>query len=195
MKKQVVLGALVSSLAVSAHAYQDFSAEVLLGIANQRTDFGEGSRASGDSTSFGFRGAYRFNPNVSVELSYQHYGSYDDSWEDAIGRVDESFETSAFMAGLKVSLPLEAGYSLIGRIGASRWSFELEEIDSEFPDDIFIFDDKGTDLYYGVGIQLDITQDLFIGVEYTATHMGVVIDNFAVDHRTRNISASLGFRF
>ncbi|MDQ2078143.1 porin family protein [Marinimicrobium sp. ABcell2] len=195
MKKQLVLGVLISSLTVSAHAYQDLSAEVLLGISNQRTDFGDGDRASGDSTSFGLRGAYSFNPNVAVELSYQNYGSYDDRWVDEFGRIDETFKSSALMAGVKMSLPLQAGYSLVGRVGASHWNFELEEIDSEFPGEVFVFDDSGTGLYYGVGVQLDITQDLFIGVEYTATQMDVTLGGFSVDHRARNIAASLGFRF
>src|SRR5690625_3678233 len=90
MKQQLILGVVMSAMTISAHAYQNasaqnFSAEVLLGVANQDTDFGGGDRASGSSTSFGIRGAYTFNPNVAAELSYQYYGSYDDSWQDEFG--------------------------------------------------------------------------------------------------------------
>lgn len=200
MKQQLILGVVMSAMTVSAHAYQNasaqnFSAEVLLGVANQDTDFGGGDRASGSSTSFGVRGAYTFNPNVAVELSYQYYGSYDDSWQDQFGWVDETFTSSALMGGLKVSLPLSAGYSVVGRLGAAYWDFELEETDAGFPDDVFVFDDRDLGVYYGIGLQLDITQALFISVEYTGVPMTASLGGYTVKHRTDNLSASLGFRF
>ena len=205
MKKQIVLGVVLSTLTVSAHAYQNLSsqnlpsqnlsAEILLGVANQNTDFGGGDRASGASTSFGIRGAYTFNPNVAAELSYQYYGSYDDSWEDEFGWVDETFTSSALMAGLKVHMPLSAGYSFVGRVGASYWNFELEETDSDYPGEVFIFDDNDIGVYYGVGLQLDITEALFIGVEYTGMPMTASLGGFTIKHRADNVSASLGFRF
>lgn len=200
MKKQFVIGVVLSALTVSAHAYQNpsaqnLSAEVMLGVANQSTDFGGGDRASGASTSFGLRGAYTFNPNVAAEVSYQYYGSYDDSWQDEFGWVDENFTSSALMAGLKVNLPLSAGYSLVGRLGASYWNFELEETDSGYPGEVFVFEDSDIGLYYGVGVQLDITEALFIGVEYTGVPMTASLGGFTVEHRVDNLSASLGFRF
>src|SRR5690625_6409307 len=99
MKQQLILGVVMSAMTISAHAYQNasaqnFSAEVLLGVANQDTDFGGGDRASGSSTSFGVRGAYTFNPNVAVELSYQYYGSYDDSWQDQLDRKSTRLNSS-----------------------------------------------------------------------------------------------------
>lgn len=201
MKKQFVLGVVLSTLTVSAHAYQNpsaqnLSAEILLGVANQSTDFGGGDEASGSSTSFGVRGAYTFNPNVAAELSYHYYGSYDDSWQDEFGWwVDESFTSSALMAGLKAHLPLSAGYSLVGRLGASYWDFELEETDEGFPGDVFVFNDRDIGVYYGVGLQLDITQELFISVEYTGVPMTASLGGYTVKHRTDNVSASMGFRF
>lgn len=200
MKKQFALGLVLSVLTVTAHAYQtssahNLSAEVLLGLADQRTDFGGGDRASDTSTSYGVRAAYAFNPNVAAEFSYQYYGSYDDSWQDKLGRVDETFTSSAFLAGLKVSLPLSGGYSLVGRLGAAYWDFELEETDEAFPGEIFIYDDRDLGVYYGVGLQLDITQTVFISVEFTGVPMTASFGGYTVKHRADNFSASLGFRF
>src|SRR5690625_7300222 len=100
MKQQLILGVVMSAMTVSAHAYQNasarnFSAEVLLGVANQDTDFGGGDRPSGSSTSFGVRGAYTFHPNVAGELSYQYYGNYDDSWQDNFGSADQTLTSRA----------------------------------------------------------------------------------------------------
>src|SRR5690625_6296449 len=115
MKQQLILGVVMSAMTISAHAYQNasaqnFSAEVLLGVANQDTEFGGGDRASGSSTSFGVRGAYTFNPSVAVELSYQYYGSYDDSWQDQVGRVDETSTSSVVVGGLRARLAFKRGW-------------------------------------------------------------------------------------
>src|SRR5690625_7552674 len=121
MKQQLILGVVISAMPIPPHAYQsasaqNFSAEVLLGVAHQDTDFGGGDRASGSSTSFGVRGAYTFNPNVAVELSYQYYGSYDDSWQDQFGWVDEAFTSSSLMCGVEGSLPWSSAYPVGGSL-------------------------------------------------------------------------------
>lgn len=194
--KKIVLGLLLSSLATQSVADPVFSAELLLGRAEQETDFDGFLPTSGSDTSLGIRGAYILNPFVAFELAFQDYGETNDTYIDNFGdTINDRISTNAFNIGAKGSFPFANGWSAIGRIGASRWELEIRSTDSFFPGQVFEDDDSGVDLYYGLGVQYDINTNLIVGVEYTVIDAGFSTEDVSGDHQVNNFSASIGYRF
>jgi len=193
--KKVVLSVLLMSSVLPAMAENNFSAELLLGMADQELS-ANGQSTSGDDTSFGVRGAYSLNENFSVEGAYQSYGETDDTYIDEFGdTINDKLSSTALSLGIKGILPLDNGVSLNARAGISFWDAEIKETDSAFPGETFKGDDNGNDLYYGIGAQYQINPQIFIGVEYTMTKMGISTEGVSADFDVKNISLSLGYKF
>lgn len=197
MKKQFLLGILFSSLTISSHADQNFSAEALLlfGVDGDVPSWAE-EDGSTEGTPFGFRVGYMFNPNVAVEVSYQDYGKFRYSWEGEnylgdLERGSKIDQTSAVMAGIKLSLPLKANFTLVGRFGASSWESEYQSNYTEYGrDEEYSYSYEDTTLYYGVGLQFNITESVFLGAEYLETRM-----EFPEMLGASNYAVSLGYAF
>ena len=193
--KKVVLSVLLMSSVLPAMAENNFSAELLLGMADQELS-ANGLSTSGDDTSFGVRGAYSLNENFSLESAYQSYGETDDTYIDSFGdTINNKLSSTALSLGIKGVIPLDNGLSLNARVGISFWDAEIKETDSAFPGETFKGDDNGNDLYYGIGAQYQINPQIFIAAEYTMTKMGISEAGLSADFDVKNISLSLGYKF
>jgi OOP family OmpA-OmpF porin len=183
------IGLLASS---GSFAESKLSGEFMLGLADQELKvFGE--KASGDDTSFGLRLGYSFNTNFSAELSYQSYGEADDRYVDSSGdNIHDTIESDALMIGVKALIPLNNEFSLVGRLGISKWDAKVKHTDSSFPGQVFKGDDDGTDPYYGIGAEYRINESTFAGIEYTITEMEAEQN---IDNEVTNIALSIGTRF
>lgn len=194
--KKVVLGLIVGSMALSAHAQGDIAAEFMFGTAEQTSSIDGVGSTSGDDLSFGLRGAYTLNPNFGFEFSYQNYGETDDTYVDEYGdTINDKVTTTAFNAGIKGIIPFENGLALVGRFGMANWDIELEETDSFFPGEVFTADDSGTDFYYGIGAQAKLKESFTIGLEYTITEMDLSFVGISADHEVENLALSFGYLF
>lgn len=194
--KKIILGALLTSLSVSAFAESGFSSEVLLGTADQKSSIKNFGSTSGDDTSLGLRGIYTLNQNIGFELSYQDYGQTNDRYIDEWGdTITDKVSTTAFNLGVKGIIPLDNNFSMHGRLGLSTWDVELEETDSFYPGQVFKVDDSGTDFYYGVGLQYGFSPHFQLGAEYTITNMDASLANVSVDHEVKNLAFSLSYSY
>ncbi len=198
MRKRA-LGLIIAVCSAPATADGQLSAELLLGTADQKsttTFMGESESTSGDDLSLGIRGSYRVNQNLALEIAYHNYGETDDTYIDSFGdTINNKVSSTAFNLGVKGMLPLDSGITLHGRIGVGIWDVEFWGTDSAFPGEVFTADDSGNDIYYGIGLQYDVSPQVSIGAEYTMTEMGVSAEGIAVDHEVKNLALSLGFRF
>ena len=132
-KRNIVVGVLLGSSALTAVAESGFSGEVLVGTADQEFSFGSLS-TSGDDMSFGIRGAFSLNEHFAVEAAYRIYGEADDTYIDDFGdTINDKLSSTALNLGVKGSIPFDNGISLNGRIGLALWDVELKETDSAFP--------------------------------------------------------------
>lgn len=195
--KKIILGILLTSCALPVLAESNFSGELLAGRAEQETSTDSFDwNTSGNDISLGIRAALKVNPNLAFELAYQDYGETDDTYTDLYGdTITDKVSSSAVNMGVKGIIPFEGGFSLHGRIGLSLWQAEIKETDSAFPGETFKADDDGSDLYYGLGLQYDISPEFVVGVEYAYTDMDVSIEGISVDHEVKNLSLSLGYKF
>lgn len=192
--------------ALPAAADNGFSAEFLLGSADQElsiSDSVDSIKLSDNSMSYGVRGVYQFNDYFGVELGYQESGEADKSFTDNVTTIGTEFETQQINVGLKGTLPLQGGFSLVGRLGLSSWDFDAALTDSDFPGLVDKYSDSGSDLYYGVGGQYRFSDKLYMGLEYTMLNFDLGLgddfndptDPFSVDHDVNSIMLSVGWTF
>ena len=192
-----------AATALPAAADNGFSAEFLLGSADQEftaSDSVDSIKLSDNSTSYGLRGVYQFNDYFGVELSFQESGegkeSFIDEFDDTIGT---EFETQQINVGVKGMIPLEGGFSLVGRLGLSAWDFDAAVTDSSIPGEVGKLSDSGSDLYYGVGGQYRFSDTLYVGLEYTMLNfdldLGDATDPFRAEHDVNSIMLSVGWTF
>ncbi len=193
--KKVALSVLLVCSAFPAMAEGDFSAELLLGVANQELSV-DGDSTSGDDVSFGVRGVYSLSENFSVEGAYQSYGEADETYiDEADDTINVKISSTALSLGLKGVLPVSDIVSLSARVGISFWDAELKAVDSSSPGEVDKLDGSGNDLYFGVGAQYQVSAQLFTGLEYTVTKVGLSEGGASEDIDVTNIALSLGYKF
>ena len=195
LKKHIIWGAVLGLSSFSAVAENNFSAELLGGVADQELS-ANGNSVSGAETSFGIRGAFSLNKNFAIEAAYQNYGEASDTRVGNLGSIlNGSLTTTALNFGVKGMLPLNSSVSLNARLGLSIWDFEYKETNSSFPGQTAKDDDNGSSLYYGIGVQYEVNPQIFVGAEYTITQIDASINNVSSDLDIKNMSLSLGFKF
>jgi len=187
--KKVTLGILLASCALPVFAESKWSGELLVGRAEQKSSIDSfDSTTSGGDLSFGIRAALTVNSNIAFELAYQDYGTA----KDSTNRITTDVSSSAVNLGVKGIIPFEGGFSVHGRFGLSRWEAEFKAASLS---ETLTVDDSGSDLYYGLGLQYDISPELVVGVEYAATDMDILTEGTSLDHKVKNLSLSLGYKF
>ena len=205
--KKTTLALLLSVAATHTYADNFFSFEVMVGNTDQETSFGSDLLPTeGDDNSTGVRASYLINENFAAELTYQNYGEISSSffYGDIFGTLTETVETTALSIGLKGTLPLENGLSITARAGMSRWDYSLEDRFSDIPELVFTLDEKGSDIYYGVGLEYEINSKVFVGLEYSILEFdetsairleGETLDHVDFDHEISNLLVSAGVKF
>lgn len=194
--KKITLGFLLAAAAMPAISDSNFSAEILLGLADQESDIGGFRTPSGDDSSVGIRAAFNLNDYISFELAHFNYGDAEKSYVDSFGDdIKETISSEANNIGVKASVPVGGSFSINGRLGLSAWDYEYSYSDSFFGGEVFSEDDSGTDPYYGVGVQWEINEHLLLGAEYNITSMSITIDNVDIDNEVRNLALSIGYIF
>ena len=192
--KKYALGVLLTVSGLPALAEISVTPELLVGKADQSTDVNGSKVTDGDDTSLGLRAVFGINKNLDVEVAYQDYGETDDTYVDSFGdTINDKFSTSALNVGLKGIAPFSDKLAFHGRVGLARWDTELKSTDSSSPGQTLSLDDNGVDIYYGVGVQYNLTPKLNVGMEYDITEMDVSFSGLAVDHTVKNLSLSLGY--
>lgn len=193
--RKITLALLIAASSLPVLAENNFSTELLLGNADQKT----GPRLrpiSGDDLSIGIRGAYLLHKNMGFELAYMNYGETDDSTGVGGGGTQTlNTSTSALTLGVKGIIPFDSGFSIIGRAGMSAWDFEIKQTVTGFAGGNAKLDDDGTDLYYGIGMKYNFNEKMSFGLEYTITEMGLLISGDKLDHEVKDTALSIGYNF
>ena len=146
------------------------------------------------SGAFKFFVGYQVNPWFSVEGFGVYLGSYDgfasDGWTDAYTTAD----IQSYGAAVIGQIPLGSGrVSLLGKIGVHSWSIDgAEQIWDYWIDDgtSGSFEETGTDLMGGVGININFGDHAAMRVEYeyfvaqtTSTEFGIELYSLGIMYR------------
>lgn len=182
--------------AASAAEPNDYAIEGYLGKADQDNTVAGFQPLSGHDTSKGLRGVIGINRAVALELAYTDFGEAEDSGTDEFGDlITDTLDSSAAQVGIRGRLPLGRKVSLIGRAGVAMWELDYRQTDSAFPGEAFTDSDEGTDAYFGVGMQVQLEQNLYLGLDYSSLDFTANLGDASTDHEISNFSVSLGFSF
>jgi OmpA-OmpF porin, OOP family len=225
MKRLIATAALATLVATPALAQsypgvpdEGFYLGTAIGQAKLKNALDDYDRAGWNTddkdTAFKLFAGYQFNPNFAVEASYVDFGKfsanavtdYEEAYipeiDDVASRtVRENDEVSidGFGFALVGRLPIDAGFSVFGKLGLFAWdgsasfsesttyrvgndSLTTSERDSASFDDI--------DPFYGIGVEYVVNQ-VMVRAEFERYDLS---DSDA-ELKTDLISASIGYRF
>ena len=100
---------------------------------------------SESDTGYKFFGGYTVNNNLGFEIAYVDLGQYVDGLLEQYG---VAFEVVGY-------LPLSSKLDLMGKVGMFAWTI-----------DVLNASDDGTDLTYGLGVQYDLNNRLYVRGEW-----------------------------
>lgn len=153
MKARIISGAL---LLVSASVSQ---AEPYMGLQVGSLDYDLPN--FDNPTSIEVLAGYRLSENLGFELNYVDFG---DS-EDGIPPVWTLSGDTVGVAARFIA-PLSGQLELYGRLGMHAWSMELKEDGYGT-----LAKDDGTDSFYGVGLNFNLSDSIALGAGYTVFNM------------------------
>lgn len=168
LKRAAVSGLLGFSLIAPGLAFgQSWYAGVGAGQSSMRDETEALLGTSFDDTDTGWKvfGGYlflptvTFEPNAGIELGYVDFGRFTGT---APG-VSDNWEATGINLSLVGVLPLEYQFSLLAKIGATRW-----DVDNRFTSPLGSGSpsETGTDFSFGVGAQYDFTEQVGTRLEW-----------------------------
>lgn len=199
--KRYFIASLLAATTAPCFADSTISAELLLGKADQDISLQDFDfKFSDDDTSLGIRLAIKANPNIAFEIGKFDYGEAEEMTTYGVGDSEtDKVESSSLNLGIKAIAPLNEKVSLVGRIGLAFWEFDYDYTASLFPDDNFSSSDDGNDFYYGVGVQINAADNVYLALEYSMLKMDANMEvygfPFRVDNEVDNLALSVGYRF
>ncbi len=183
------VSALVAALSVPAVAEDQIYAELLLGTAQIENVGNEGS--------VGIRAGYQFHPHFAFEGSYQLYATMTTSFIDDMGQpFDQEFDVDGFTAGIKGIVPLTDSITFVVRLGMAFTEYEqlIADPTIDFSNSMVMpgegevtFEDDEEDVYYGVGLEFDMGETMYLGLDYSELELD--------GDRLERMTLSVGGRF
>src|SRR5690554_3204068 len=135
-------------------------------LKNDTLDWLDDIGASTDDkdTAFKLFAGYQFNPNFAVEASYVDFGDFTasgmltDGFNIASGNVEGSIDGFGF--ALVGRLPIDAGFSVFGKLGLIAWDGKVSGVVRGNGEVIFDARDSYDDVdpFYGVGVEYVVNQ-------------------------------------
>lgn len=193
--KRIIPAFVAAIFALPVYAGPSASAEILAGHYSHKPDGWDRST----NTGLGIRAAIHANENIALEVGYQRFGKGSWSYSESsyLGTSSENIDITlnALTLGLKGSKNLNSKLSLNGRLGMAFWD---ADIDYNYQYDYvssYIEDDKvtasetedGHDIYFGIGVDYQITSKLYASASYTQLN--------ADDYKISGFQVGLGMNF
>jgi OmpA-OmpF porin, OOP family len=155
-----------------------------------------GANTDDKDTAFKLFAGYQFNPNFAVEASYVDFGDFEasafatDGINVASGNVKASVDGFGF--ALIGRLPIDAGFSVYGKLGLIAWDGKVSGVARENGTVVFEGSDSADDIdpFYGVGVEYVVNQ-VMMRLEFERYDLSDSGEDFEIDL----ISASIGYRF
>lgn len=135
--------------------------------------------SSSNSSSYGFRLGTKFSENFSLEISKHFHGSVDNKFtisyasqspgipgetpnEDITLQAKIPIEIDSTRIGIKVDNELFTNISVSARLGIAYWEYKEN---TPYP---FVNEgESGKDLFYSVGAEYHLTENAYLGLEYS----------------------------
>ena len=176
--KSVFSHLIVLSVFVSPHLVfaedTNFYVEGSLGSASHET-----GPFDDDDTSFGLTAGIQINPYFGAEISYYDFGEM----EFELLGTDLTTEATTLDLAAVGSVPLSPQFSIYGKLGLAFWDVEASAPGASASTD-------GTDLFFGLGAKFNITEQVYVGGEFTS----YTFEDDG-DYDVDNLAVKVGFKF
>jgi long-subunit fatty acid transport protein len=150
MRNRILATALASlfvpGLAAAAEQYADDLMYLRPGAGASKVD----SPDTGTETAYSLGGGWRFARHYSIDLNYDHLGSWGTTVPGVGGGFDAKSRTLSFGLGGTIDFG-QSGFFGQARVGVHRWQNRF---------------DTGTDPFYSLGVGYDIGKRLGIILSY-----------------------------
>jgi opacity protein-like surface antigen len=212
--KKYITGIILFSIPLFSSAEIKLVSEVLVGQSQHKLSstlqenalFEKNSTSSKDN-SFGFRIGLKLIDNLTLELAKHSHGSFDNELTVTDPRtgfrefaMKTNIKTSSIRYGVKGEVELYSGLSVNARIGIARWedsqnySRILEVLDYSNSEQ------SGDDLYYALGANFKLTENIYVGLEYSIVTINdrTYINDELIDsykHDIDDFSLIIGWEF
>ncbi|WP_162899994.1 outer membrane beta-barrel protein [Halomonas sp. JS92-SW72] len=199
MKRLIATAALTTLVAAPAFAQsypgvpdEGFYLGTAIGQSKfKNSDFRGTVNTDRKDTAFKLFAGYQFNPNFAVEASYVDFGDF--TITDVYNNAPDNFKYSVdgFGFALIGRLPIDAGFSVFGKLGMIAWDGDLKNDYTEGGQRVSASVGlDGTDPFYGIGAEYVVNQ-VMMRLEFERYDMSDQGEDLDVDL----ISASIGYRF
>lgn len=182
--KKVILGVSLLLTVFPVYAEKQFYSDVFIG--NTQSDFStqyverggdsefqfSDNTSFGSSTGFGFGLGYQLNRYFALEARYIENGTSSiihlDEFDEGI---EEKIDTSSINLGAKFSLQLIEEININSRLGLASWGVDITITDLSPLSEPVKSGKSGEDIYWSIGANYVISNDLLLGLEYSELTM------------------------
>jgi OmpA-OmpF porin, OOP family len=158
MRNRILATALASlfvpGLAAAAEQYADDLMYLRAGAGASKVD----SPDTGTETAYSLGGGWRFARHYSIDLNYDHLGSWGTTVPGVGGGFDAKSRTLSFGLGGTIDFG-QSGFFGQARVGVHRWQNRFDNVEASFKE-------TGTDPFYSLGVGYDIGKRLGIILSY-----------------------------
>ena len=140
-----------------------------LGISNASKSCsqlgGDGFSGSCDKKDSGIKivGGYKFSEYLSAEIAYVNLGEFKASGTATSGAIDAKAKVSGFQFGVLGQWSFADSFSVLGKLGGFRWD---QKISGTASPTLSTGGTKGTDIFWGMGLQYDFSRNFGIRAEW-----------------------------
>lgn len=189
MIRSILITLLFAAIPASVLA-EGFYGELLVGQTEQKSELDGVGTFTEDDVAIGVQLGFQFLPFLAVEGGYTDHGKASRDHGALIGV--SKMETTVAHVGMKGILPLGDVVRLYARAGLGWWDYDISH---DSPIATFSSGDKGKDFYYGAGVHFNLSEVVYLGVEYNQMKMEADVAGFDVDHTLRNLALKVGLMF
>jgi hypothetical protein len=173
-----------------------YTIEGFLGKTDQNNAVRGFDAIGGYGDAKGIRGLVALGSAVDLELGYTDFGKAADNGIDQFGDlITDYLETRASQVGIRGTIPLGGKLALTGRVGVALWELDYRQTDSAFPGEVYRDGDEGADPYFGAGLQVQLEENIHLGVEYNALDFTAALGDASTEHEISSFVVSAGFSF
>lgn len=179
--------AFASSPAIAEHHGYTGTLGLMAGQAEQSIS-DEGVRSEKRDGAYGLRASLNITPHLAVEAAYLDAGETKDRPGDTlfVSKADMG------MLGIKLSGPITQYASAYARTGLALWQTDLA---LDGPAGRFEEDDRGQDLYAGVGLEFWVSNRVVLGLEYTYAKLNATYQDVDIPTRLTHIGVTAAVAF
>ena len=149
------------------------------------------------STGFGLNYNYHFNQNFAFDFGFFNHGKGENSghipW---VGDYKEEVKSSSTNIGLAGFFPINNRITVLAKSGIAISSYNYDGTNKPLSNYTYYIDGNVVGFYLGIGLRVRLSENGFIGLEYTKASFDLDEKDFLIkEYNTGSLALSFGSYF